>query len=48
MSATLNVTSSFTLGEYYNFGDSEQIKILKWIETFFDKLGRGLTLKKQL
>ena len=39
MSATLNVTSAFTLGEYYNCGDKEQIQILKWIETFFANIG---------
>ena len=36
MSATLNVTSAFTLGEYHSFGDKEQIKILKWIKNTFE------------
>ena len=38
MNASLNVTSAFCLNESYDFGDSEQLKLLHWIETFFDKI----------
>ena len=38
MNASLNVTSAFCLNESYDFGDSEQLKLLYWIETFFDKI----------
>jgi len=38
MNASLNVTSAFCLNESYDFGDSEQLKLLHWIETFFAKI----------
>ena len=38
MNASLNVTSAFCLNESYDFGDSEQLKLLYWIETFFAKI----------
>ena len=38
MNGALNVTSAFCLNESYDFGDSEQLKLLHWIETFFDKI----------
>ena len=36
-SASSNVISSFCLNESYDFGDSEQMQILKWTEIYFAK-----------
>ena len=38
-SASSNVISSFCLNESYDFGDSEQMQILQWTESFFENLG---------
>ena len=35
-SASSNVISSFCLNESYDFGDSEQMQILQWTESFFE------------
>ena len=37
-SASSNVISSFCLNESYDFGDSEQMQILQWTESFFENL----------
>ena len=37
-SASSNVISSFCLNESYDFGDSEQMQILKWTERYFEEL----------
>ena len=36
-SASSNVISSFCLNESYDFGDSEQMQILQWTESYFEK-----------
>ena len=37
-SASSNVISGFCLNESYDFGDSEQMKILKWTEIYMANL----------
>ena len=36
-SGSSNVISSFCLNESYDFGDSEQMQILQWTESYFEK-----------
>ena len=37
-SASSNVISGFCLNESYDFGDAEQMQILKWTEIYFENL----------